>query len=80
MGASVLKFSNVIGQRPIIKWCQSVVENRSLRKVSLFVGPSGIGKTSTAKILACEFAANGDVALMEDYKDKVIRQKINIYE
>ena len=80
MGTTVLNFDNIIGQAPIVKWCKATVRNNSMPAVSLFVGPSGVGKSSTAKLLACEIAANGDTAFCNDLKDKIIKQKINVYE
>lgn len=80
MGASVMSFDDVIGQSPIVRWCKATVANKAMPQVSLFVGPSGVGKSSTAKLLACEIAANGDDAFCADLKDKIIKQKINVYE
>ena len=80
MGATVTNFNHIIGQAPVIKWCKAAIENNMIPKVILFVGPSGIGKSSTAKILACEIAANGDSAFCEDLKDKIIKQSIDKYE
>lgn len=80
MGTTVLNFDNIIGQAPIVKWCKATIRNKTMPKVSLFVGPSGVGKSSTAKLLACEIAANGDTAFCDDLKDKIIKQKINVYE
>ena len=68
MGKSVLNFSDIIGQKPIVRWCRAMIDSRRLPKVSLFVGPSGVGKTSTAKLLACEYAAKGDKELADEYK------------
>lgn len=80
MGASVMNFDNIIGQVPIVKWCKAALENDTIPNVTLFVGPSGIGKSSTAKILACEIAANGDAEFCGDLKDKIIKQNIEKYE
>ena len=80
MGTSVVNFNNIIGQSPIVRWCRATVQNKSLPPVTLFTGPSGVGKTSTAKLLACEIVANGDDAYCEDLKNKIIKQKINVYE
>lgn len=80
MGKSVLNFSDIIGQKPIVKWCQAMLESRRLPKVSLFVGPSGVGKTSTAKVLACEYVANGDKELINEYKKHVISGSVDSYE
>ncbi len=45
-------FSQITGQGEIIKTLQNAVENDMVAHAYLFCGPRGIGKTSTARILA----------------------------
>jgi DNA polymerase III subunit gamma/tau len=45
-------FSEVVGQDHITRTLQNAVNTRRLAQAYLFVGPRGIGKTSTARILA----------------------------
>lgn len=46
------KFSEVIGQEPIIKILQQSIANNTISHAYLFYGPRGTGKTSIAKIFA----------------------------
>jgi DNA polymerase-3 subunit gamma/tau len=45
-------FSEVVGQDHITRTLQNAVNTKRLAQAYLFVGPRGIGKTSTARILA----------------------------
>jgi len=45
-------FSEVVGQDHITRTLQNAVTSKRLAQAYLFVGPRGIGKTSTARILA----------------------------
>jgi len=45
-------FDEVVGQQHITRTLQNAIEQNRLAQAYLFVGPRGIGKTSTARILA----------------------------
>jgi DNA polymerase-3 subunit gamma/tau len=45
-------FDDLVGQEPIVRTLRNAVEQNRLAHAYLFVGPRGIGKTSTARILA----------------------------
>ena len=46
------KFSELVGQTPIIQTLQNAITSNRLAQAYLFVGPRGVGKTSTARIFA----------------------------
>ena len=46
------KFSEVVGQKAIIKTLSNSILNNKVSHAYLFTGPRGTGKTSTAKIFA----------------------------
>jgi DNA polymerase III subunit gamma/tau len=45
-------FGDVIGQRPITQTLQNAISQNRVAHAFLFTGPRGVGKTSTARILA----------------------------
>ena len=45
-------FEDVIGQRPITQTLQNAISQKRVAHAFLFTGPRGVGKTSTARILA----------------------------
>jgi DNA polymerase-3 subunit gamma/tau len=45
-------FDDLVGQEPVVRTLRNAVEQNRLAHAYLFVGPRGIGKTSTARILA----------------------------
>ena len=45
-------FEDVIGQRPITQTLQNAISQNRVAHAFLFAGPRGVGKTSTARILA----------------------------
>ena len=45
-------FEDVIGQRPITQTLQNAISQNRVAHAFLFTGPRGVGKTSTARILA----------------------------
>lgn len=46
------QFSEVVGQEPIVRTLQNAITTGKLAQAYLFVGPRGVGKTSTARIFA----------------------------
>lgn len=46
------RFSELVGQAPIIQTLQNAIATNRLAQAYLFVGPRGVGKTSTARIFA----------------------------
>ena len=47
------KFSEIVGQEEVVKRLESFVKNKSLPHC-LFAGPAGVGKTTTALVIAME--------------------------
>jgi len=46
------KFSDIIGQQPIIKTLSNAIKNNHIGQAYLFSGPRGTGKTTLARIMA----------------------------
>ena len=46
------RFQEIVGQDPIIQTLQNAIATEKLAQAYLFVGPRGVGKTSTARIFA----------------------------
>lgn len=46
------KFSDVVGQEHVIRTLRNAIRNRRTAHAYLFVGPRGVGKTTTARIFA----------------------------
>src|SRR5215510_10465780 len=45
-------FQDVIGQKPIVQTLQNAIQMGRIGHAYLFSGPRGVGKTTTARILA----------------------------
>lgn len=74
MAEKLRDLDKVIGQKNIVKWFKSCIERDKLPQVIMLQGPSGIGKTSIAKIVACEIACKTAPEKLEKIKDAVIEQ------
>lgn len=61
------KFSDVLGQEHIVNVLKNGIKNNRIPHAMLFSGPRGVGKTTTARILAkalnCEAAEEGEPCL-----------------
>jgi len=46
------KFDDIVGQNHVVRILKGALENKRLANAYIFAGPRGVGKTSTARILA----------------------------
>lgn len=60
------------GHKQIVKWFEACIKNDNLPQVILIDGVPGIGKSSIAKIVACEIACKDNPDKLQEYKDSVI--------
>lgn len=72
MAEKLKELSQVIGQHNIVKWFASCIARDKLPQVIMLQGPAGIGKTSIAKIVACEIACMNNPEKLEQTKKAVI--------
>ena len=72
MSKLIKSLDEVIGQKNIVRWFRSCIERDRLPQVILLTGPAGIGKTSLAKVVACEIAYMNKNNNLEAAKKAVI--------
>lgn len=65
----ITSWEQIIGHRSTIKFIQQALATDTVQDVILFWGDSGIGKSSIAKLLACELVSVGDA----EYKKKQLQ-------
>lgn len=63
---------DIKGHKQIVKWFEACIKNDNLPQVILIDGIPGIGKSSIAKIVACEIACRDNPDKLQEYKDSVI--------
>lgn len=63
---------DIKGHKQIVKWFEACIKNDNLPQVILIDGVPGIGKSSIAKIVACEIACRDNPDKLQEYKDSVI--------
>ena len=72
MAVKLKELNQIIGQRNIVRWFESCIKRDALPQVIMLQGPSGIGKTSIAKIVACEIACMNSPEKLAETKRVVI--------
>lgn len=71
------KLDEVVGQQSLIAWLGSMLNQDKVPHVLMLVGQPGIGKTSIAKIIACEIAYRNKPDKLKEAKEKVIDKNSN---
>lgn len=72
MAVKLKSLDEVIGQKNIVRWFKTTIARDGLPPVVMLSGPAGIGKTSIAKIVACEVACMNAPDKLEETKHIVI--------
>lgn len=68
MVRKLMSLDEVIGHSGMVRWFKGCIERDALPQVIMIQGPTGIGKTSIAKIVACEIA-------YMNYPDRLLEAK-----
>ena len=68
----IYNFDQIIGQTNTKDWIISKLQQDKIPHILAFIGQPGIGKTSLAKVLACELACLNDNSRIGEIKEKVI--------
>lgn len=72
MSRKLKNFNEVVGHKSLVEFLKKHVEDDNIVDVIMFSGRPGIGKSSLAKILACEVACRYYPDLVDDVKKAVI--------
>lgn len=72
MAVKLKSLDDVIGQKNIVRWFKSTIARDGLPQVIMLSGPAGLGKTSIAKIVACEIACMNSPEKLGPTKHAVI--------
>lgn len=72
MAVKLKSLDHVIGQKNVVQWFKSCIKRDALPQVIMLQGPAGIGKTSIAKIVACEIACMNCPEKLDEMKRIVI--------
>ena len=82
MGRLCYNLGEVVGHQNVIRYLQDKLAKDTISDAILLTGSTGIGKTTIAKILACEIAYRygSDSITMEEAKEKVIKEDVNTNE
>ena len=70
----VYNWDQIIGLNKIKDWLLIKLAQDNIPQVLMFAGQPGIGKTSLAKVLACELACLDCPERVQEVKDRVIGQ------
>ena len=73
----IYNFEQIIGQTNTKEWITAKLEQDKVPHILAFVGQPGIGKTSLAKVLACELACLDDNSRIGEIKEKVIGNDVS---
>lgn len=72
MPKKLTDFNEIIGHKNIVQWFVSCIHRDRLPQVIMLQGPAGIGKSTLAKIVACEVACYHSPELLQTTKQQVI--------
>lgn len=68
----VYNFEQIIGQINTKEWVKAKLEQDKFPHIVAFIGQPGIGKTSMAKVIACELACKDDSNRLDEVKESII--------
>jgi DNA polymerase III subunit gamma/tau len=67
-------FEEIVGQEAVVRTLKNAIETKRIAHAFLFVGPRGIGKTSTARVLAKALNCPGGPKINFDPENEICRE------